>query len=203
MTGARHAPSVRGMDTYHVVLYVHLLALFVGIGAGAILIACLFRLRAAQTLADAAPFGQLAGKAGKLFPIAILGLFGSGAYMTSDLWSWSTGWIDASIGGLALLALQGPLLGERMGHRLETALRANGPGELGEAARAVIRHPLLWISELSAMGVVFGIVWNMTEKPGTAAAVGAIAGGYAVGAALALLLVRSPARRAEYQAESV
>jgi len=154
-----------------------------------------FRLRAAQTLADAAPFGQLAGNAGKLFPIAILGLFGSGAYMTSDLWSWSTGWIDVSIGGLVLLAVQGPLLGERMGKRLEHALHANGPGELGDAARAAIRHPLLWASELSAMGVVFGIVWNMTQKPATGAAVGAIVGGYAVGAGLALVCTRAPAAR--------
>jgi hypothetical protein len=193
MTAGRQRPSVRGMDTYHAVLYIHLLALFVGIGAGAILIACLFRLRAARTLAEAVPFGQLAGKAGKLFPIAILGLFGSGAYMTSDLWSWRTGWIDASIGGLVLLAVQGPLLGERMGKRLEAALHANGPGELGAAARAMICHPLLWGAEFSAMGVVLGIVWNMTQKPEAAGAIGAIAGGYVVGAALALACTRAPA----------
>jgi hypothetical protein len=43
------------VDTYHVVLYMHLLALFIGIGAGSVLLACLFQLRAAQTLADAVP----------------------------------------------------------------------------------------------------------------------------------------------------
>lgn len=196
LTPVPRQPSVRRMDTYHVVLYIHLLALFVGIGAGAILIACLFRLRAARTLADAVPFGQLAGKAGKLFPIAILGLFGSGAYMTSDLWSWSTGWIDVSIGGLVLLAVQGPVLGEGMGKRLEAALHANGPGELGDAALKMIRHPLLWGAEFSAMGVVFGIVWNMTQKPGTWGAVAAIVGGYAVGFVLALLCTRAPAPEA-------
>ena len=79
------------MDTYHVVLYIHFMALFVGIGAGAVLLVCLFQLRAAQTLADAVPWGVVSGKTARAFPIAILGLFGSGAYMTSDLWSWSTG----------------------------------------------------------------------------------------------------------------
>jgi Ni/Fe-hydrogenase subunit HybB-like protein len=49
------------MDTYHVVLYIHLLALFVGVGAGAVIVACLFQLRAAQTLEAAAPLGRLAG----------------------------------------------------------------------------------------------------------------------------------------------
>ena len=182
------------MDTYHVVLYIHLLALFVGIGAGAVLIACLLRLRVAQTLAEAAPFGRLAGKAGKLFPLAILGLFGSGAYMTSDLWSWSTRWIDVSIAGLVLLAVQGPLLGERMGKRVEAALHANGRGVLGDAALRSCRHPLLFSSELSAMGVVLGIVWNMTQKPGLGGSIAAVAGGYAVGFTLGVVMARGRAR---------
>jgi len=35
------------VDTYHVVLYIHLLALLVGFSAGMIEAVCLFRLRAA------------------------------------------------------------------------------------------------------------------------------------------------------------
>jgi len=63
------------MDTYHVVLYIHLLALFIGIGAASVLLACLLQLRRAQTLAEAGPWGMVAGKVSRLFPIAILGLF--------------------------------------------------------------------------------------------------------------------------------
>lgn len=83
--------------------------------------------KAAKTLADAAPWGAVAGKTEHAFPIAILGLFGTGAYMTSDIWTWSTGWIDVSIAGLALLALQGPLVGGRTGKQLKQALQDNGP----------------------------------------------------------------------------
>ena len=101
------------MDTYQVVLYIHFLALFVGVGAAAILVLCLFQLRGARTLADAVPWGRVAGRVGNAFPIAILGLFASGAYMTSDVWTWSTGWIDVGIAALVVLALQGPLVGER------------------------------------------------------------------------------------------
>ena len=43
------------MDTYHIVLYIHLLALFIGIGAASVLLACLLQLRKAQTLAEAGP----------------------------------------------------------------------------------------------------------------------------------------------------
>ena len=181
------------MDTYHVVLYIHLLALFVGIGAGAVMLVCLFQLRAAQTLMDAVPWGRVAGKTGRAFPVAILGLFGTGAYMTSDVWTWSTGWIDVSIAGLVVLALQGPLVAERTAHKLKRALQENGPGPLGKQARRMARHPALWIADLSNLGVVLGVVWDMTQKPGTWSAIAAVVGGYVVGAALALAFTRLPA----------
>ena len=181
------------MDTYHVVLYIHLLALFVGIGAGAILLVCLFQLRGAQTLADAVPWGSVAGKTARAFPIAILGLFGTGAYMTSDVWTWNTRWIDVSIAGLVLLALQGPLVAERTAKKLEKALHENGPGPLGTHARGMTRHPGLWVAEFSILGVVLGIVWDMTQKPGIGAAIAAVVGGYAVGVAAALPFTKAPA----------
>lgn len=179
------------MDTYHVVLYLHLLALFIGIGAGTVVLVCLFQLRAAQTLAEAVPWGTVADKVARAFPIAILGLFATGAYMTSDVWTWSTGWIYVSIAGLVVLALQGPLLGERTAKKLERALQANGPGPLAEEARRMTRHPALWITDLSNLGVVLGVVWNMTQKPGTVSSIAAILGGYAVGAAIALRFAKA------------
>src|SRR5881275_1114648 len=185
-------PSEEIMDTYHVVLYIHFLALFVGVGAASVLLACLFQLRGARTLADAVPWGQMAGRVGRLFPIAILGLFGSGAYMTSDVWTWSTGWIDVSIAVLVVLALQGPLVAERTGKKLELALRENGPGELGEKARRMTRHPGMWVTEFSAVALVLATVWNMTEKPGTGSAILAVVLAYGLGAGLALWVTRAP-----------
>lgn len=182
------------MNTYHYVLYVHLLALFVGIGAGAVLLACLLQLRAARTVEQAAPFGMLAGKIGKFFPIAILGLFGTGAYMTAESsfpWTWSTRWIDVGIAALVVLLVQGAGIAERTGHKLAAALQANGPGPLGPEARRMTLHPGLWVVEFSNFGLVFGVVWNMTQKPGLGGSIAAAAGGYAVGAALALLVTRT------------
>jgi hypothetical protein len=180
------------VNAYTVVLYIHLLSLFIGVGAAAVLLVCLFQLRAARTLEQAVPFGMVAGKAGMFFPIAILGLFGSGAYMTSSQWSWSTSWIDLGIAALVVLGLQGPLVAERTGKKLEAALRANGPGPLAAEARRMTLHPGLWVVEFSAIGLVLGTVWNMTQKPGLAVALAAAIGGYAVGAVLALLIIRSP-----------
>ena len=181
------------MDTYHYVLYVHLLSLFVGIGAAAVLSVCLFQLRGSRELTDALPWGRVAGKTGRMFPIAILGLFGSGAYMTSDVWTWSTGWIQVGIAALVVLAIQGPVIAERSGKKLEHALRENGPGPLGENARRMTRYPGLWVTEFSAIGLVLAIVWNMTTKAGTGTAIAAALIGYGVGASLGLFFTRAPA----------
>lgn len=183
------------MNTYHYVLYVHLLSLFVGIGAGSVLLACLLRLRAARTLEQAAPWGMMAGQVGKFFPVAILGLFGSGLYLTTEdtfPWSMGTGWVDIGIVALVVLFVQGAGIAERTGHKLGAALQANGPGPLGPEARRMALHPGLWVVEFSNLGIVFGVVWNMTQKPGLGGSIAAVVVGYAVGAALALLVTRSP-----------
>jgi hypothetical protein len=193
------------MNTYHYVLYVHLLSLFVGIGAGSVLLVCLFQLRAARTLEQAGPWGMVAGKVGKYFPVAILGLFGTGAYMTSETtfpWSWSTRWIDVGIGALVVLTVQGVGIAERTGHKLGAALQANGPGPLGPEARRMALHPGLWVVEFSNLGIVFGVVWNMTEKPGLGGSLAAALVGYGVGAALALLITRSPQEELARASES-
>lgn len=185
------------MDTYHVVLYIHLLSLLVGFSAGVIETVCLFRLRAANTLEAAAPWGQLAGEIEKAFPVAILGLFGSGAYMTSDLWTWNTSWIVVAIVGLVVLSLQGPLVAGRRGHAVKTALIANGPGPLGPDARRMTRDRALWAAGMTNEALVLAVVWVMTEKPGWGGAIAALAIAYVVGLALAVQLTRAPAVEAE------
>jgi hypothetical protein len=184
------------LDKYHVALYIHFISLLIGIGAASVLTVCAFQLRAARTLADAAPWGRVASKIGRLFPVAILGLFGSGAYMTSDIWTWDTGWIEVGIGALVVLAIQGPLLAERSGKKVAAALMANGPGDLRGDALRKTRYLPLWWAEMSAIGLVLGIIWNMTTKAGLGSSIAAAVGGYAVGVALALLLTRQPSTEA-------
>ena len=119
------------MDAYHVVLYIHLLALFIGIGAGSVLLTCLFQLRAARTVEQAVPWGIVSGKVARLFPVAILGLFLTGAYMTHKLWTWSTGWIDVAIVGLVLLGIQGGGIAE---HTAKSSRLPCGPTAPGRSA---------------------------------------------------------------------
>ena len=181
------------MDTYRTVLYLHILSLLVGMGAGGVLIVCLFQLRAARTAEEASPFGRIAGKTALAFPVAILGLFASGAYMTSDAWSWGTRWIDVALAGLVVLMVQGPILNGRLAKQLEQSLHANGPGPLGVEALRMARRPLMWGAELSGLGLVLGIVWNMTQKPGLGEAIAAAVVGYAAGMLVGAVCARAGA----------
>lgn len=180
------------MNTYHYVLYVHLLSLLLGIGAGSVLLTCLFQLRAARTVEQAVPWGIVSGKVARLFPVAILGLFATGAYMTHKLWTWGTPWIVLGIAGLVVLGVQGGGIAEHTAKKLQAAMMANGPGPLGAEARRMTLHPGLWVVELSNLGLVLAIVWNMTEKPGWGGSIAAVVVGYAVGVVVALLASRPP-----------
>jgi uncharacterized membrane protein len=113
--------------------------------------------------------------------------------MTSKVWTWSTGWIVVGVVVLVLLGALGGGVAGRRAHALKQALMANGPGALGDAARRLTRDPALWIVSFANPGMVLGVVWDMSEKPGTAGAIAAVVVGFAVGAALALLIIREPA----------
>jgi len=179
------------MDTYRVVLTLHLFSLLLGFGAATVIYVCLIRLRAAKTLEAAAPWGMLAGQTEKVFPVAILGLFATGAYMTSDVWTWSTGWIDVAIAVLVILAVQGAGIAARRAHLLKEALMANGPGPLGPEARALTRDKPLWIVSFTNPFIVLATVWNMIDKPSTWASIASVVVAYAIGAAIALAFTRA------------
>ena len=144
------------MDTYHTVLFLHFVSLFIGFGAATLMGTCMFRLRAAPTAPVAAPWGMLAGKTERAFPVAILGLFLTGAYMTNDVWTWDTGWIDVAIVALVVLGATGISSPSRRAVLLEAALRASGPGPMSSEARKLTCDPALWIVTFGNPGLVLG-----------------------------------------------
>ena len=174
------------MDSYRVVLFLHLVALAVLVGAITLVGVSYTRLRAARSVEQATPWTTLADTTTILFPFAILGLLASGAYLTHDRWSWSTPWIYVSIVALVLVAVQGPLVAGRTTSQLARAVREHAPGPLGEDVRSLAHAPALWFVVCGNAAIVLAIVWNMTVKPGTAGAIGAVVAGYAVGVAAAM-----------------
>jgi hypothetical protein len=179
------------LDTYHTVLYLHLLSMLAGISAASIVTLCLIRLRAAQTVAEAVPWGMLAGKVALVFPVVLVGFFATGAYMAHDVWTWDPGWIKVGIVSLVIIAIQGLLVAKWRAKLLQRALKENGPGPLGEPARRRARDSTLWVTSLTNPAIVLGVAWVMTQKPSTTDSIIGVLVAYGIGAGLALLFARS------------
>ena len=191
------------MDTYRTFLYLHLVSLAIGLGAAAVLMVCLYQLKARADARRGGARASWQARPRRRSRVAVVGLFLTGAYMTHDVWSWDTGWIGSSLAGADPGRAAGTARGGRAASSSSGRCTRTGQGRLGEEARRMTRHPGLWVTEFANIGVILGIMWNMTQKPGTTEAILAIVIGYAVGLALALRATRTPARRAGRSPEPV
>jgi hypothetical protein len=171
---------------YGVVLFAHVCALLAAISAGVLSHFSESRLRSAETTAAVRPWAKLLGRLGKVFPVALLVLLASGAYLVHDAWSWSAGWVDASLVGVGLLFASGGGVVRARGVALRRALMAAGDGPLpAEVHRLIVRHPAAFASWMNT-GLALGIVFAMTEKPALSGSAAALVVGAAAGLAVAV-----------------
>jgi uncharacterized membrane protein len=183
--------------SYQIGLFLHISFLLVGFSAGTMMVVTALKLRAAKSGAESFPWGMLAAKTAGAFPIAVAGLFLTGAYMTHKVgWSWSSGWIVGGIIGLVILMGQGVLIEGRHGKELGAALKANGPGPLSDEIRAMTSSRLHWIVTLGAEGLVLGIIWNMLHKPDLVGALLAMVVGYGAFAGIGVWIAAKPVEAA-------
>jgi len=154
------------------------------------------QLRAARTLEQAVPWGMLAGQGGQALPRRDPRPLRDGrVHDVRDEPSRGRGARAGSTSGSPLSSCsrsRARFIAERTAKKLEAALHANGPGPLGPECRRLALHPGLWVTEFSNLGLVFGVVWAMTEKPGLGGSLAAVLVGYGVGAVLAVLASRAP-----------
>ena len=171
---------------YGVVLFLHLCALLAAISAGALAHLAEARMRDAVSVEFLRPWARLLGRLGKVFPIALLVLLGSGAYLVHRSWTWSAGWVDVSIVGVVLLFASGGGLVRARGVALRRALMAAGDGPVSpEVRRLIVKHPAAFASWMNT-GLAIGIVFAMTAKPALPGSVLALVVGAAAGLGLAV-----------------
>jgi hypothetical protein len=186
------------VSTYQIVLYIHLLALLLATGTATIVHLGDLSMRRAQTLSEAGRWGLLIKRSVIAFPIAAVVLFGSGAYMVSDVWSWSTPWVLAAICGLAAIMLMGDLVNGRnarkVGEAIGGTLARQGDGPLTDEIVALLENPVSIAASFAPTVLMLGVVYVMTAKPGAGGSAATLLVCVAVAAAMGPLLARRGAK---------
>jgi len=152
------------LSTYSLMLFLHLVFLVAAVAAAALAGFAALRLRGAGSSAEATAWGDLIRRVVAVFPLSSFGLIGTGAYMTSEAWSWSTPWIIAGLAGLFMIMLLGGA-GEGMRARaLSAELRAVG---LSRRARRLLCDPIAWSAKVATWTLMLAVIFVMTTKPGS------------------------------------
>ena len=104
----------------------------------------------------------------------------AGLYLAGTEWGWREPWIDVALGGVVLV---GAVWGRMTGARLARLQREGGAVPLTD--------PVLWRSLTTRAGLLVGIVFLMTVKPGWAVSLV----GLGIGLAAGVLAGRPPSPR--------
>lgn len=194
------------MQTYHVVLFIHIASLLIAVAAVSTLHIADVEIRRARTLSEAGRLGMRMKKTAHAFPVAIVGLVGSGIYMTHHLaWGFSTAWVLAGEVGLAAIVVVGDVVngrnGRKLGATIGAAIASGGDGPLTDEVRARLDDPLAKFAAVAPTGIMFGVIYDMTVKPAALGSALAILIALALGGVASQVLLRSPAPAAAPAAE--
>jgi hypothetical protein len=173
---------------YQVVLALHILGAFglVGsIGMEALVVRGLSR---ATTAEEGRPFLGAYQILRILAPASLLVILIAGLYMTAAVWHW-TGWNVVGILGLiAIGAIWGSVNGRKMAQI--GPLLGWARGVLTEDVRGMISGQAFRLSLWARIGIVIGVVFVMTLKPGFLASLAIVVIAAGAGLAYALLPAR-------------
>jgi hypothetical protein len=166
------------MTLYSIALFLHVvgaLLLFVTLTVEGV---ALRQVRQAATAEAAAGAAAVLGLNRIVGPLSALGVLIPGLYMTATSWGW-VAWIVVALASWLAVAVLGAVNGIRIGALARSQALLTG-----------IRNPTFLISWTTRVGIVLGVVFLMTVKPGTAGAVVAMVVAAAAGAALGVALSR-------------
>ena len=153
------------MDLYPVAKYVHLLALFVAAGVTAVTKLAAGRRMRARTVGEALDWHNVLMSAAKLFPLCLVALAITGAYMLSVLRvSMSSGFIVAGAFAIVWLLASGTFLGIKGGalRSVLAGIAANGADQ--PAPRLAPPTAVVVLPTINT-GVALAVALDMVAKP--------------------------------------
>ena len=149
------------------------------------------KVRTASTAEEMRLWLSLVETTGRMFPLALLFILGSGLYMTDQVWSFDTPWIAVAIVSVVLMGVVGgAVVGRGFSAMGRAAAAVSSSSDLAQAVGA----PLPWIAATALNGMAIGLVWLMTIKPGWTQSILVVSILTVIGALIGSAMVRRPAR---------
>src|SRR5258708_7450982 len=189
------------MSRYSVDVFVHVMgAIAVFVGYGSLLLAVTAMRRATNSDQVRAITSTLLAtrkigleRISAIDVIVIVGVFMiaiTGLDMALTFQLLRAPWVEVAIGSFLVLAPIGPLMTNPRLHRIEDAANLETSGPISNVLRAHTHDPLLALELGGSLGILIGLVFIMTTKPGLVvslvAVLVAVAGGLALSWSFAL-----------------
>lgn len=191
------------MSAYTIALFIHLSALFAAFGATALIGYALRRLRTSAICGAALEWLALGKAAARVFPVALLTLVGSGAYMVGHAWTWDAPWVDTGLAGVVFLGVVGDRLEGGRAKKIAAVLAADPAAPVAGRAAAAVADPVFWTASLVNPLVAFGVAFCMVNKPSAAGCAAVVLAAIAIGAATAVPMWRRRGAEAPAQVAAV
>src|SRR5918996_5705732 len=119
------------------------------------------KVRASSTAEEMRLWLGLVETTGRMFPLALLFILGSGLYMTDQVWSFDTPWIAVAIVSVVLMGVIG---GAVVGRGFSAMGRAAAAGPSSSDLARAVAVPLPRMAAKAFKGMGIGIVGVMTNK---------------------------------------
>jgi hypothetical protein len=181
------------METRDLALFLHILTLLAAIGLGSILHAAEWQARSATTTGELRTLSRPYAWA-KLFPLLILLLFGTGAWLVhldQPAYDWDSPWVWTAIVSLVVLLVSGGAILSRHAKHYGAMLAQAPDGPITPELRAAAFDRTAWATSHMNTALAVSVVLNMVNKPDDAAtAVITNVAGFAIGVGIGLVGAR-------------
>jgi hypothetical protein len=177
------------VNAYSLALFIHLLFVLVACAAASLTTFAALRLRQAVNAPEATLWLSLTQRIVPAFPVSVVGLLGTGAFMTHQRWGWSIPWIETALVGLGLIVLLGSGIEAGRARKLGRELSTEG---MSSRARRLLRDPLAWSAKMTTLTLVVAVVFVMAVKPDAPVCVASIFTALVAGVLAAVPMYRAP-----------
>ncbi|HEY5639360.1 MAG TPA: hypothetical protein VIW01_04860 [Dehalococcoidia bacterium] len=155
------------MQDYNYALFVHIVAIVTMYAAISITMVTHHFARRAQSVEAVRTLMAMGKPAGQAIPLLALVALAAGAYMVEDIWAWDVSWIYISLAFFLAMLLLGPLVTERRFQAIGREAGLAPDGSITPGLRARLDDAVLTTTERAMFVAGLGIVYLMTDKPGS------------------------------------